>query len=121
MILETAEQRQERIKQHLAEARGRIEEDIASTTDIMMKRIEADAAAVVTLSIINELLPEQVREHVQAIIDLHEDVWNTDGPALHGVTPRKPLKERMLNKISIFMHATEEKFVHYKRFSSFSR
>lgn len=119
MMFETAEQRQQRVKKHLAEARKRIEEDITSTTDFTMKRIEADAAAVVTLSIIKELLPEQIREHVQAIIDVHEDVWKIDGPVMHGITPRKPLRERLLNKISIFMHATEGKFVHYKRSSSY--
>ncbi len=118
---ETAEQREERIRQHLAEARGRIEVDITETEDIFMKRIEADAAAVVTLSIIKELLPNQVQEHVQAIIDLHEEVWSRDDASMPGMTPRKPLGERLLHRISIFMHTGEGKFVQSRRLSFFSR
>ena len=121
MMSETREQREERIGRHLAEARERIEEDIAETEDILMKRIEADAAAVVTLSIIKELLPNQAREHVQAIIDLHEAVWSTDNVVAPGITPRKPLSERLLNRISIFMRTGEGKLVHSKRLSFFSR
>lgn len=120
-MLESAEQREERIKRHLAEARERIEEDIAGTEDIFMKRIEADAAAIVTLSIIKELLPDQVREQVQAIIDLHEEVWNTDSAVTPGITPRKPLGERLLHRISLFMRTGEGRIMPVRHLSFFAR
>lgn len=121
MMSEPAEQRAERITQHLIEARGRIEEDIAGTEDIFMRRIEADVATVVTLSIIKELLPDQVREQVQAIIDLHEEVWNADSAGVPGITPRKPLGSRLLDRISTFMHTGEGKPIPARRLSFFSR
>ncbi len=118
---ESAEQREERIKRHLAEARERIKEDIAGTEDMFMKRIEADAATVVTLSIVKELLPDQVREQVQAIIDLHEEVWNMDSTLTPGITPRKPPGARLFNRISLFMRTGEGKVMPAKRLSFFSR
>ena len=120
-MTETARQRQERIGRHLAEARACIEDDIAGTEDFFMKLIEADAAAVATLSIIKELLPNQVREEVQAIIELHEQVWSMDGSSVPGVTPRKPLRERLLSRIAIFMRIGEDRVIQARRFSSFSR
>jgi 2-iminoacetate synthase ThiH len=121
MMSETAEQREERIRRHVLEVRTRIEEDLAGTEDMLMKRIEADAATVVTLSIIKELLPNHIREHVQAIIDVHEEVWNSDGAIAPSMTPRKPLGERLLHKFSTFMRAGEGRSVHAKRLSFFAR
>ncbi len=120
MIPESAEQREERIRRHLIEARARIEEDLAETEDIFMKRIEADAATVVTLSIIKELLPSSVREHVQAIINLHEEVWSSDSAVAPGITPRKPLGERLLQRFS-FIRTGEGSSIHAKRLSFFVR
>ncbi|GAC1357528.1 MAG: hypothetical protein NVS2B12_22970 [Ktedonobacteraceae bacterium] len=120
-MLESVEQKQERVRRHLVEARARIEADISGTEDAIMQRIEADAATVVTLSIVKELLPEQIRAQVQAIIDIHEAVWTADNPVLPGVTPRKPLGTRLLNRFSTFTRKAEEKLVQYKSFLSSSQ
>ena len=121
MMPETIEQREERIRRHLVEVRARIEEDLAETEDTCMKRIEADAATVVTLSIIKELLPNQIREHVQAIIDSHEEVWSQDSVVASGMTPRKPLGERLLHRFSAFVRTGEGRSIHAKRLSFFAR
>lgn len=103
-------QREERVYQQLAEARIRIESDIAYTADPTMKRIEADAAAIVALTIVSELLPAPVREQVQAIICLHEHVWNADEiPASVGITPRKPIGERLLHRFAFLLRNTEDR------------
>ncbi len=121
MMSETAEQKEERIRRHLVEVRARIEADLAGTEDTFMQRIEADAATVVTLSIIKELLPNQVREHVQAIIDLHEEVWSLDSAVAPGITPRKPLGERLLHRFSTFVRTGEGRSMYAKRLSFFTR
>lgn len=106
-------QREEHICQHLAEARASIEQDILFTTDPTLKRIEADAAAIVTLHIVAELLPVSIQEHVQAIIKLHESTWNSDeAPGEYSVTPRKPLGERLLTRIASRIRMQQEKDPH---------
>jgi hypothetical protein len=106
-------QREERVCQHLAEARASIEQDILYTTDPTLKRIEADAAAIVTLNIVAELLPVSVQEHVRAIIKLHESTWNNDEvPGEYSATPRKPLGERLFNRIACRLRMPQEKDPH---------
>src|SRR5687768_6372008 len=90
MPTESQQQREERVLQRLIQAREHIEQDIRATSDTMLQRIEVDAANVVTLTIITELLPIAIQQEVQAIIALHDSVWNSDTPP-PGITPRKPL------------------------------
>ena len=95
---ETQEQREERIYHHLVAAKKRIEQDIAETTDTAMKRIEIDAAMVVTLSLVNELLPENIQKEIQEIMHLHGTVWALDTPPTDNTTPRKPLGQRLIER-----------------------
>jgi hypothetical protein len=100
MVPETPEHKEERIRKRLEVVRDSVEQDIISTADITMKRLEVDAATVVTLSIIVELLPEKLQKHIGEIIRLHEEVWNRDFPPAGGLTPRKPLGRRLLEKFN---------------------
>lgn len=109
MFEETPEQQEERIYRYLCEVKSRIEQDLDETTDVVLKRIEVDAATTVTLSLVSELLPEHIQEHVKAIIQLHEQVWNMDTPAPTGATPRKPLGERLTQRFSYYLHSVEER------------
>ena len=102
-MTEPKAQQEERVRQKLNETRLYIEQDITNTEDITLKRIEIDAATVVTLSLVTELLPESVQQQVKAIINLHEQVWNMDTPAVTGITPRKPLGERFKAISSVFI------------------
>ena len=108
-MAETQAQQIERILQHLVEVQTRTEQDIATTSDDMLKRIEVDAATIVTLSIVTELLPESIQRQVQYIINLHEKVWNADSPSTASTTPRKPLGQRLIRRLVSFTRATEEK------------
>lgn len=103
-MTENKTQQEERIRQQLNDTRLYIEQDIANTDDITLKRIEVDAATVVTLSLVTELLPTSVQQQVKAIIELHEQVWNMDTPAVTGITPRKPLGERLFHRFAFFLH-----------------
>jgi rRNA-processing protein FCF1 len=60
MKMESQEQRELQIVQQLLRAREHIEFDVVATSDIPLKRIESNGVLVVTLSIVNELLPESV-------------------------------------------------------------
>ena len=102
MNSESQEQRETHVLQQLAQARAHIIEDIAATPDLSMKRIEAEAAIVVTLSIVNELLPEAVQEQVRAILSLHDQIWQLDTPPPGGTTPRKPLGRGWLGRLPFF-------------------
>ena len=102
MTAESQDQREADVRRRLEEVRAQIEQDIASTSDSMLKRIELDAATVVTLSIVAELLPPQVREQVRELVDLHEEVWLTDTVPADGTTPRKPLRGRFFGMFSPF-------------------
>jgi hypothetical protein len=109
-MAETQTQRVERILQHLIEVHAHAEHDVTATTDEMLKRIEVDAATIVALSLIAELLPEPIQDQIQCIINLHEKVWNADTPPSPRVTPRKPLGERLIRRLaSSFTWASEEK------------
>ena len=99
---ETQEQREERIYHHLIDAKKRIEQDIAETSDTNMKRIEIDAAMVVTLALVIELLPEHIQNEIQEIIHLHGTVWALDAPPTDSTTPRKPLGKRLIERLNIF-------------------
>lgn len=99
---ETQLQRIERIRQHLDDARASLEQDLAVSNDVTLKRIEVDAATVVTLSLVSELLPEPIQKQVTDLISLHEQVWNMDAPAVVGHTPRKPLGERLFHRFAFF-------------------
>ncbi|GCE24558.1 hypothetical protein KDA_00420 [Dictyobacter alpinus] len=101
-MTETQAQQEQRIHQLLNDTRLYIEQDITTTHDINLKRIEIDAATVVTLSIVSEMLPESVQQQVKAIIDLHEQVWNMDIPSTTGMTPRKPLGQRFFHRFAFF-------------------
>ncbi len=120
MTFETAEQKEERIYQHLTEARVRIEQDMHAISDVNLKRIAADAALSATLAIIMELLPARIRAHVQAICDLHEEAWcmNTSSER---TTPRKLLGRYLRNKISSFTRAHSEGFERQRRSASVIR
>lgn len=108
-MAETQSQRLERISQHLDEARTSLEQDLAASSDVTLKRIEIDAATVVTLSLVSELLPEPIQKRVTEIISLHEQVWNMDTPAVVGHTPRKPLGERLFHRFAFFSaHAAKQ-------------
>jgi hypothetical protein len=87
----TNEQKQESVYRCLERAVEVIEEDIKATPHVMMKRIEADAAIVVTLNIVSELLPAHVQEQVKKVITLHDEVWKMDTLSPGEGTPRKPL------------------------------
>jgi len=89
----THEQKLENVHRRLARAIEVIEEDISSTPHLMVKRIEADAAVIATLNIVDELLPAHVQEQVERVIVLHDAVWGIDTPLPEGSTPRKPLAE----------------------------
>lgn len=106
---ETQAEREERIHHHLAEAKQRIEQDIAATSDSTLRRIEVDAATVVTLSLVNELLPERIQHQVQEIIDLHETIWNMDTSPTDNTTPRKPLGQRLIRRFTSFLLSIDEK------------
>lgn len=82
----------------------RIEQDIAATSDHTLQRIEMDAATLVALSLVNELLPEHIQNTVQEIIRLHDTVWELDNPPTSHTTPRKPLGRRLIERISFFHH-----------------
>jgi hypothetical protein len=99
-MTETQEQQEERIRRHLIETQARIEQDVQATTDITMKRIEVDAATVVTLSLVAELLPTTLQEHVHSIINLHSEVWNMDTLSLMHSTPRIPLGKRLIQRFT---------------------
>ncbi|GHO84808.1 hypothetical protein [Dictyobacter formicarum] len=108
-MAETQSQRVKRISQHLDEARTSLEQDLAASNDVTLKRIEVDAATVVTLSLVSELLPEQIQKQVTEFISLHEQVWNTDAPVVVGHTPRKPLGERLFHRFAFFSaHAAKQ-------------
>lgn len=98
MISETPEHKEERIRKHLEAVRDRVEQDVVSTADITMKRLEVDAATVVALSIVAELMSEGLQEQIRELIRLHEEVWNRDLPSTENLTPRKPLGRRLFEK-----------------------
>ena len=100
MLSEKLEHKEERIYKHLEVIRDSVKQGIMSTGDIIMKRLEVDAATVVALSIVVELLPERLQEYVREIIRLHEEVWNKDLPAEEGLTPRTPLNRRLFEKFN---------------------
>ncbi|GCE06891.1 hypothetical protein [Dictyobacter aurantiacus] len=101
-MVETQSQRLERIRRQLDDTRASLERDLAISSDVTLNRIEVDAATVVTLSLVSELLPESVQKQVEEVISLHEQVWNTDAPAVVGQTPRKPLGERIFHRFAFF-------------------
>ena len=103
--METQAQKEARIYQHLMEAKKRIEQDIAETSDHSLKRIEADAATLVTLTLVNELLPEQIQREVRDIIQLHKNIWHLDTPPRDHTTPRKPLGQRLIERLTFLRHA----------------
>ncbi len=106
---ETQAEREERIHQHLAEVKQRIKQDIAATSDSTLRRIEVDAATMVTLSLVNELLPEHIQHQVQEIIDLHETIWNMDTAPTDSTTPRKPLGQSLIQRFAPFLLSANEK------------
>jgi hypothetical protein len=108
-LSETQAQQEERVHHHLVEARKRIEQDIAETPDSMLRRIEVDAAAIVTLALVNELLPQNIQLQVQGIIDLHETIWNLDTLPTDNATPRKPLGQRLIRRFTFFLRSAAER------------
>jgi hypothetical protein len=108
-LSESQAQQEERVHHHLVEARKRIEQDIAETSDSTLRRIEVDAAAVVTLSLVSELLPQNIRLQVQGIIDLHETIWSLDTPPIDNATPRKPLGQRLIRRFAFFLRSADER------------
>jgi hypothetical protein len=109
-VSETQAEKEERVYQHVTEAKKRIEQDIAETSEQALKRIEADAATLVTLALVSELLPEHIQSEVQDIITLHENIWNLDTPPHDNTTPRKPLGRRLIERLTFFRHSHTEKF-----------
>ncbi|GCE21072.1 hypothetical protein [Dictyobacter kobayashii] len=105
-MVETQSQQVGRISQQLDETKAYLEQDLAAATDITLKRIELDAATVVTLTLVSELLPEQIQKQVKELITLHEQVWNMDMPPVAGTTPRKPLGERLFHRFAFFLHGS---------------
>jgi len=91
--IESEEQKQERIHKHLQGVIGRMEQVIDSPTEVLMKRIEVDAATIAVLAVVSDLLPEPIQEQIRTIIRLHEKTWKIDIPAEEGETPRIPLSE----------------------------
>jgi hypothetical protein len=98
--IESEEQKQERIHKHLEGVIDRMEQVIDSPTEVLMKRIEVDAATIAVLAVVSELLPEPVQEQIRTIVGLHEKTWKIDIPVEEGETPRKPLPEELIDAIT---------------------
>lgn len=109
MHTESQEQREARILQQLARARAHITQDVAATPDISMKRIEAEAALVVTLSLVNELLPESIQKEVSGILNLHDRIWQLDSPPPDCSTPRKPPGKGWLGRLPFFARSSHSR------------
>ena len=97
---ERQEQKQERIRTHLEEVIGRMEQAINSKNELEWKRIQVDAATTAVLATVAELLPVPIQEQVRTIISLHEKTWNIDMPSAEGETPHKPVSEALMDAIT---------------------
>ncbi len=114
-------EREERVRERLAQARVQIEQDIAAATDPTLRRIAADAATIAALSIVKELLSEEIQAQVEAIITLHDRAWQMDTIPEGGTTPRKPLNERLFDKLLFFARAPEHRKQYVARSSPLVR
>jgi hypothetical protein len=94
-------QKQERIRTHLEEVIGRMEQAITSKNELEWKRIQVDAATTAVLATVAELLPAPIQEQVRTIISLHEKTWNIDMSSAEGETPHKPLSEELLEAVTL--------------------
>ena len=99
--IETQEQKQDRIHKHLDTMIARMQQVTDAPTDVMLKRIEVDAAAIAALTVISELLPEPLQQQVRTIVALHEETWNINMPVDEGETPRKPLTAELLEQVAL--------------------
>jgi hypothetical protein len=97
---QTPEQQQERISRQLQSVITRLQQEIEAPADILMKRIEADAATIAVLALVAELLPEPICEQIRTIVTLHEKTWKIDLPTEEGATPRKPLANALLDQVT---------------------
>src|SRR5258708_13061177 len=98
--IESEKQKQERIHKHLEGVIGRMEQVIDSPTEVLMKRIEVDAAAIAVLAVVSELLPEPVQKQIRTIAGLNAKTCSIDIPPEEWATPRIPLSEDVIDAIT---------------------